>query len=123
MVKAFLDALGLVEEPMGVYYTDKEPSKGFAPKPGILPTTEQEARGDIDWQALFKDHACMMRYVRQARKKGTAAYFDREHFGCFAGAFYLGFEKPMLKFCLFPLWISLWYSGHVAPALSFPGEA
>ena len=28
----------------------------------------------------------------------TAAYFDRERFGCLGGAFYLGFLKPQLEF-------------------------
>ena len=47
-VKDFLEALGLDEEPMGMYYSDGEPEKGIAPKSGLLPTIEMEARGEVD---------------------------------------------------------------------------
>jgi uncharacterized protein (DUF169 family) len=97
-IRGFLDILGLPEEPMGVYYTDTGPGEGFSPKPGILPTMEQEVRGEVDWGAVFKDFSCVMGNVWLARKKATAAYFDREHFGCLGGAFYLGFLKPQLNF-------------------------
>jgi uncharacterized protein (DUF169 family) len=33
-----------------------------------------------------------------ARKKKSVAYFDREHYGCVGGSFYLGFHKPQLEF-------------------------
>ena len=31
---------------MGMYYSDGEPEEGIAPKPGLLPTIEMEARGE-----------------------------------------------------------------------------
>ncbi len=37
-LKSFLEALGHLEEPMGMFYTDRQPSEGFAPKPARLPT-------------------------------------------------------------------------------------
>jgi len=36
--------------------------------------------------------------IWRARKKETAAYFDKARFGCLDGAFYLGFLKPQLNF-------------------------
>jgi len=45
-IKAFLEMLGLDEEPMGMYYTDSQPEEGFCPKGGTLPTVQQEARGE-----------------------------------------------------------------------------
>jgi len=38
----FLEALGLEEEPIGVFYTDHQPAEGFTPKPMNLPTREKE---------------------------------------------------------------------------------
>jgi len=35
--------------------------------------------------------------IWRARRKKTAAYFDREHFGCPGGAFWLGFLKPQTE--------------------------
>ena len=40
----------------------------------------------------------MIGNIWRARKKKTAAYFDKERFGCLGGAFYLGFLKPQLNF-------------------------
>jgi len=97
-VKDFLEALGLDEEPMGMYYSDGEPEKGIAPKSGLLPTIEMEARGEVDWGALFGNFSCVIGNIWRARKKKTAAYFDKERFGCLGGAFYLGFLKPQLNF-------------------------
>lgn len=97
-VEAFLDALGLDEEPMGMYYSDGEPEEGIAPKSGLLPTIEMEARGEVDWGALFGNFSCVIGNIWRARKKKTAAYFDKERFGCLGGAFYLGFLKPQLNF-------------------------
>ena len=47
-VESFLEAIGLDEEPMGMYYSDGKPEEGIAPKPGLLPTIEMEARGEVD---------------------------------------------------------------------------
>jgi len=97
-VERFLEAIGLDEEPMGMYYSDEEPVKGIAPKSGLLPTIEMEARGEVDWGALFGNFSCVIGNIWRARKKKTAAYFDKERFGCLGGAFYLGFLKPQLDF-------------------------
>lgn len=97
-VERFIEVLGLNEEPMGMHYTDVKPEVGISPKPGILPSIEQEAKGEVDWGALFSDFACVISILWRARRKRTAACFDREHFGCLGGAFYLGFLKPQLNF-------------------------
>ncbi len=96
-LQAFLEALGLREEPMGMYYTDRQPTQGFSPKPGVLPTAAEEAEGKVDFGSLFADFSCVMGNIWRARTKGTSAFFDREHFGCLGGAFYLGFLKPQLE--------------------------
>ena len=70
----FREALGLKESPLGVYYTNEKP-EGFTPKPGI--------------------HTCMIGFLQNARKKGETVYFDKNHFGCPGGAYYMGFlESP-----------------------------
>ncbi len=97
-IHAFLDALGLDEEPMGMHYTDRQPEGGFSPKKAGLPTAQQEAKGEVDYGSLFAAFSCVMGNIWLARNKRTAAYFDREHFGCLGGAFYLGFLKPQLDF-------------------------
>jgi uncharacterized protein (DUF169 family) len=96
-VQAFLDALGLPEEPMGMYYTDQQPAEGFSPKYGVLPTAEEEAKGAVDFGAIFSGFSCVIGNIWRARTKGTCAFFDKEHFGCLGGAFYLGFLKPKLE--------------------------
>jgi uncharacterized protein (DUF169 family) len=97
-VQGLLEALGLREEPVGVFYTDKEPEEGFSPKPATLPSAAMEAKGEVDWQATWSTFACVLGLVWRARKQGKPAYFDREHFGCLGGSFYLGFHKPQLDF-------------------------
>ena len=44
----FLKTLGLDEEPMGLFYTDKEPDDGFAPKPNDLPTRKKEMSNETE---------------------------------------------------------------------------
>jgi uncharacterized protein (DUF169 family) len=97
-VLGFLAALGLKEEPLGMFYTDREPVKGFAPKPQNLPTKAMEDRGEIDWQAAFSYFSCVLGNIWLARQKKTAAYFDRERYGCLGAAFFLGFAQPQLDF-------------------------
>ncbi len=93
---SLLDVLGLAEEPMGVYYTDSEPSDGIAPISQQPISRLAEEKGEIDWKTLFTNFSCVLGIVWRARRKGTAAYFDRERFGCPGAAFYLGFMKPYL---------------------------
>jgi uncharacterized protein (DUF169 family) len=96
--RGFLDALGLDEEPMGMFYTNQQPEGGFCPKKGVLPSASQEAKGNVDFGTLFENFSCVIGNIWLARRKKTIAYFDREHFGCLGGAFYLGFLKPQLDF-------------------------
>lgn len=73
--KRFQETLGLTESPLGIYYSDEKP-EGVTPKAGV--------------------RACMIGLLKQARKKGKTVFFDREHFGCPGGAYYMGFrEMPM----------------------------
>lgn len=92
-----LEALGLDEEPMGLFYTDEKPGEGFSPKPMELPTRAKEKRNEIDWQAIFSQFSCVMGHIWRARKKKTVAYFSAEQFGCPGGAFWLGFNKPQAE--------------------------
>jgi uncharacterized protein (DUF169 family) len=72
--KPFQGTLGLKESPLGVYYTNDKP-EGVAPKEGIT--------------------GCMIGLLQNARKKGKTVYFDKVHFGCPGGAYYMGFfESP-----------------------------
>ncbi len=67
--------LGLKESPLGIYYTNEKP-EGVTPKTGI--------------------HLCMIGLLKKARKNGKIVYFDKNHFGCPGGAYYMGFlESPM----------------------------
>lgn len=67
----FLEIMGLDEEPMGIFYTDEKPSKGFSPKPIELPTREKEIKNEIDWQKVFGQFSCTMGHIWRARKKKT----------------------------------------------------
>jgi len=96
-LQQFLDALGYDEEPMGMFYTDREPEKGLSPKPHRLPTSADEAAGKMDWAALHKSWSCVLGTLRLARKRRTAAYFERARYGCMGAAFFLGFNKPQLE--------------------------
>lgn len=82
---------------MGMYYSDREPTDGITPQQGRLPSVEQEARNEIDFSGIWKDWSCVLGKIWIARKKKTAAYFDRDHFGCLGGAFFLGYLKPQLE--------------------------
>ena len=93
----FLKLLGLDEEPMGIYYTDEEPSHGFSPRPMDLPTREKETKNEIDWQAVFGNFSCAIGNIWRARKKKTAAYFSASRFGCPGSAFWLGYMKPQTE--------------------------
>ncbi|MCA1961562.1 MAG: DUF169 domain-containing protein [Desulfomonile sp.] len=93
----FLEALGHDEEPMGMFYTDIEPEKGLAPRPHYLPTLSDEAAGKLDWALFHKSWSCVLGTLRRARKRRTAAYFERGRYGCLGAAFFLGFNKPQLE--------------------------
>jgi uncharacterized protein (DUF169 family) len=72
--KHFQETLGLGESPLGIYYTEEKP-EGVIPKEGI--------------------QGCMIGLLQNGRKKGKTVYFDKSHFGCPGGAYYMGFlESP-----------------------------
>jgi len=74
LFKQFREVLGLKESPLGVYYTNDKPD-GVTPKTGV--------------------HLCMIGLLKEARKKGKTVFFDKNHFGCPGGAYYMGFfESP-----------------------------
>lgn len=80
--KQFKETLGLKESPLGIFYTDKKPD-GMTPKEG--------------------NHPCLIGLLQNARKKGETVYFDKNHFGCPGGAYYMGFfesPRPNLEYFL-----------------------
>ena len=80
--KQFQEILGLREYPLGAYYTNDKP-EGVTPKPNI--------------------HMCMIGLLKKARQDGETVYFDKEHFGCPGGAYYMGFfesPRPKLEYFL-----------------------
>lgn len=93
----FIDVLGLDEEPMGFYFTDKAPESGFSPDPLELPTREKEIKNEINWGAVFGGFSCVIGNIWRARRKRTSAFFSAEQFGCPGGAFWLGFMKPQTE--------------------------
>ncbi len=96
-VSEFLEAVGIYEEPFGIYYTDEAPPDSIMPKRGDLPNIEIEARGEVDWRSLHENFSCVVGVLWRARKKKAPACFDSEHFGCLGGAFYLGYLRPQLE--------------------------
>jgi hypothetical protein len=96
-LNSFLEVLGIDEAPMGLYYTDTAPEKGFAPAAGVLPTRQREENNEIDWQQVFSNFSCVLGKIWLARKKHTAAYIGAERFGCPGAAFWLGFLKPQTE--------------------------
>ena len=96
-VSEFLEALGMSEEPYGIYYSDEAPHDAIMPKAATLPSVEDEAKGQVDWKGLRENFTCVIGVLWRARKKMAVACFDGEHFGCLGGAFYLGYLKPQLE--------------------------
>jgi uncharacterized protein (DUF169 family) len=80
--KQFKDALGLTESALGIYYTNDKP-EGVTPKEGLS--------------------GCMIGLLQNARKKGKTVYFDKTHFGCPGGGYYMGFlekARPNIEYFL-----------------------
>ncbi len=82
---SLMTALGLTEEPMGLFYTDQKPTTGYTPK-AQTPLNRLESNEEINWTS------CALMKIRMARRKKAAAYFDQEHYGCLGGAFFMGFK-------------------------------
>ena len=73
----FRETLGLKESPLGIYYTNNKP-EGITPESGL--------------------YLCMIGLLNKARKHGKTVYFDKSHFGCPGGGYYMGFlESPRPK--------------------------
>lgn len=96
-LNGFLDSAGLSEIPMGMFFTDSEPDSSFTPDKSELPTREKELNNQIDWPSLFGNFSCAIGHIWRARKKGAAAYFSAERFGCPGCAFWMGFNKPQVE--------------------------
>lgn len=97
-IEAFCDILGLTEEPLGLHYTAIAPPQALTPQAAVLPTTEMERAGEVDWETTFANFSCVIGVIWRARKLKQAACFDQARFGCLGGAFYLGFLKPQLDY-------------------------
>jgi len=95
---AFLEYLGLGEEPMGVHYSDTLPEKVFGPKKGVPISRELEEAGELNMQEVMGCFSCIMGNLWLARKKRAAAYVSKENYGCIGGAFYSSMIKPHLRF-------------------------
>lgn len=79
----FRQSLALKEPPLGIYYTNHKP-EGMTPK----------AQGG---------HLCMVAFLRKARHDGQTVYFDKDHFGCPGGGYYMGFletPRPNIEYFL-----------------------
>jgi uncharacterized protein (DUF169 family) len=97
-ISELLDALGIDELPMALYFTDTQPDIGFHPQDNpSLPTAEQERRGEVDWQKTYDKWSCVMAHITTARKKRSVAWFSPENFGCLGGATYLGYLRSGLQ--------------------------
>lgn len=82
LMEKFSKTTGLNESPLGVYYTNDRP-EGVTPEEGVS--------------------GCMIGYLQHARKKGETVYFDKDHFGCPGGAYYMGFRetpRPNIEYFL-----------------------
>jgi len=80
--KQFRETLGLKESPLGIYYTNDKP-EGVTPKEGLS--------------------GCAIGLLQNTRKKGETVYYDRNHFGCPGGGYYMGFldsPRPGLEYFL-----------------------
>jgi len=78
----FREALGLKEIPLGVYYSNVKP-EGITPKEGI--------------------QGCIIGFLQYSRKRRETVYFDKDHFGCPGGAYYMGFReipRPKIEYFL-----------------------
>ena len=94
---AFLEHLGLGEEPFGVHYSDTKPENAYGPKPGTPISRELEDRRELDMHEVRKTFSCVMGNVWLARKKRGAAFISAEEYGCPGGVYYCAMLKPHLR--------------------------
>ncbi len=90
----FMDTMGLTEPPMGFFFTNAPPAGALSPAPMPTPTRQREEKGEIDWGAVFGNFTCAIGLIWRARRKGAAAAFSAEQYGCPGAAFWMGFLKP-----------------------------
>ncbi len=95
---AFMEHLGLNEEPFGVHYSDIKPENASGPKVGPPISRELEDRGELDIQEVLKGFTCVMGSVWLARKRRGAAFISAEEYGCPGGVYYCSLIKPHLRF-------------------------
>ncbi len=82
LLEQLLKTIGLKEYPLGVHYTNDK-LEGITPNKGVS--------------------GCMIGLLQNARKKGETVYFDKDHFGCPGGAYYMGFReipRPNIEYFL-----------------------
>ena len=92
------DALGLSEEPYGMFYADAVPPDALLPE-ACMPIAAQLAQnGQVDMKAVRGHFSCVLNKLRAARRKRTAAAFAADRFGCVGGSFFLGFHRPQIDF-------------------------
>lgn len=96
-IPAFLQILGLDEEPLGIVFSQEKPANSLSPAPLDRPTRKKEMQNAIDWQAVFSGFSCVMGTLWRARKKTVPAAFSADRFGCPGGAFWMGFLKPQTE--------------------------
>lgn len=70
-----LEALGGVDEPLGLFYAETEPPDGFAPREGVT-------------------GGCLINFMRLAKERKRPAWFAKDRTGCRGGNSYLGFARP-----------------------------
>jgi uncharacterized protein (DUF169 family) len=69
---ALREMMGLAEDPLAFFYSDRQPQ-------GHLPSAE--------------GRSCVIGVLARARR-GETVFYDKEHFACRGGAYYLGFAPP-----------------------------
>jgi len=93
-----MEAAGIGEMPLGLYYSEKKPEHCFSPAEGPEVSRELEAQGRVDMAMMRQHFSCLMKNVWLARKKGGAACLSKREYGCFGGIFYTGFIDEPIRF-------------------------
>lgn len=93
-----MQAVGLLEEPFGIYYADEKPEGAFGPKEGPEISRRLENENKINWQDVFSHFSCVQGNVWLARKKKKAAFISHKEYGCPGGGIYTGFYPEYPRF-------------------------